>query len=112
MDLSLLAQHALVWLAAAVVLALAVAYVFVWSHRRSEDLITEWADRNDHLLLALDSRSLTGGPFLLTTLLGQTVYRATLRTPAGEARRAWVRCGSPFGGILVRRVEVYWDPVP
>jgi hypothetical protein len=50
-----------------------------------------------------------GGPFWWRKSIKQEVYYVTIRTPEGQVKRGWVRCGGWFLGILSNKAVVEWD---
>src|SRR3569833_573282 len=79
--------------------ALAIGTVF-WTNNRSNQLIERWASEHGYRLLTTEQRFLSRGPFFWTTSRNQTVYYVTVEAPDGAVRRAWVRCGGWWSGVL------------
>lgn len=67
---------------------------------RSKTILKLWADANGFELLDSEERHLRLGPFFFRTSRGQTVFYVTIRTRDGCIRKAWVRCGHWFGGVM------------
>ena len=79
-----------------------------WCTSRARDLIDNWATQCGFRVV--DSRYcwFWNGPFFLTTSKGQMVYYVTVEDRDGRVRRAWVRCGGWFLGMMSDRVDVEW----
>jgi hypothetical protein len=89
-----------------IVLALGL---MAWHFTRAREILNRWAQANSHEILTAELRLLRLGPFFWTTSRGQTVYNVTVRTPNGQERRGWVRCGGWFWGMFSDHAEVRWD---
>lgn len=72
---------------------------------RAKAILNHWAKTNGYDIVSKELRLLRRGPFWWKTKQ-QEIYYVTVRTPEGQTRRGWVRCGGPlFGnGAVVR-----WD---
>lgn len=68
-------------------------------------ILNRWAKMNGYEIISRELRILRVGPFWLTTRQ-QEVYYVTIRTPEGQIRRGWVRCGGPLFG---NGAAVRWD---
>jgi hypothetical protein len=90
-------------------LAALLIAISVWSHRRAEFLLQQWADRNDLRMLEKEERKLFRGPFLWNSSRGQMVYRVTVEDKAGNTYSGFVCLGSRFRGIFSDQAEVEWD---
>jgi hypothetical protein len=82
---------------------------FVWHISRSRSMLDDWARAGGLQLLSSERRYLRTGPFFFRHAKGQEIFYVTVRTPTGEIRRAYVRCGGWFLGLLSDAVTVEWD---
>jgi hypothetical protein len=98
-----------VWAALIIVGFFAVVLLGMWHYSRGRQLLEGWAGRQGLDLVDVEVRFLRRGPFFWTTSNGQLVYYVSLRDGSGEIRRAWVRCGGWFFGMLSDNVDVRWD---
>lgn len=87
-----------------------VIAMLTWHYSRAKTILDHWAESNGYEILASERRWFFRGPFFWTTSRGQEVYYVTVRTPDGQERRGWVRCGNWFLGILVNQAKVRWEP--
>jgi len=83
--------------------------VMTWYYARVKDILGQWAKSNGLDILSSEHRWWRRGPLFWTTSRGQHVCYITARTPDGQVKRGWVRCGSSFLGLLVSEAEVRWD---
>jgi hypothetical protein len=90
------------------VIGFAVAMA-IWRYMRSDQILSHWAQDNGYEIVSSERRWLRRGPYFFWTSEGQDVYYVTVRTPDGQLRRGWVRCGSWFCGVLSNAAEVQWD---
>ncbi|MHC4743692.1 MAG: hypothetical protein ACYS8Z_17385 [Planctomycetota bacterium] len=81
----------------------------IWTFSRSREILEQWARENGHQLLESNFRWLRKGPFFFTSSKNQMVYYVKVKTPNGQIKTGWVRCGSFFWGILKEKAEVRWD---
>lgn len=79
--------------------------------RRSASVLRKWAAENN-LELVRCERSLSSGAFCWLTSVKTSVFFVTVRDRERRERSGWVRCGSPFEGVLFSdKAEVKWrDP--
>jgi len=86
-------------------------YVFgvAWWVARGSKLLADWARSNGYEILRKQRRFLRKGPFSFPRAWGLPVFRVTLQDGQGRTRRAWVRCGSWWTGLLSSKVTVEWD---
>jgi hypothetical protein len=82
--------------------------MLLWSHRRAGDLLDVWARARGVELLSSERRWLRRGPYFWSSN-GQEVFHVTVREPSGRVRRAYVRCGNFFVGMLADDVEERWE---
>lgn len=99
-----------------IVLALAAASLVLltigltlWQNERANDMLAEWAIKNQFQIDRRERRRFFQGPFFWSTARGQYVFRVTLRDAQGRQRVAWIRLGSWLFGIWQNRVQVYWE---
>lgn len=76
---------------------------------RATSILEQWAEENGYEILDRERRLMWFGPFWWRKGKGQEVYYVTIRTPEGQVRRGWVRCGGWFLGILSNEAVVEWD---
>jgi hypothetical protein len=81
----------------------------LWTHRRAEFLLQQWAERNELRILEKEERKLFRGPFSWDSSRGQMVYRVTVADKAGNTHSGFVRLGSWARGIFSDKAEVKWD---
>ncbi len=86
-----------------------VGYAIVWTFRRSRQMLTDWAARNEIELLDAQFRWLWRGPFFWSSSKNQTIYRITVMDADGRTRTGWAKCGSFWLGLFRDQVEVRWD---
>ena len=86
-----------------------VVGVAAWYYRRATNVLEQWAEGNGYELLSSERCWCWQGPFFWTTSESQEVFYVTIRTPQGETRRGWVRCGGWLAGLLSNEAEVRWD---
>ncbi len=77
--------------------------------RRSEQIVQEWAQKNNYHLLDSYNLFFSSGPFFWTKSKQQTVFRVLLRDENGKTRNAWILCGSWWGRLTTDDIEVRWD---
>lgn len=85
--------------------------IVVLSVARSRRLIHEWAKSNGFSLVSAEHRIFRTGPFgtwFYAGFLPCTVWLVTVEHEPGHQRKAWVRCGRAFLGLLSNHVEVQW----
>jgi hypothetical protein len=83
------------------------------SEVRSKAIVQKWAAKHGCQILRIESPFRTGGFSFWTTSQGQVVYSITVREDSGCERKAWVRCGSYFGGVhSSEEIEVKWQTEP
>jgi len=88
-----------------------VAFVVVmlkFHFSRARSILEQWAETNGYEILSSERRWF-GGTFWWRKSRNQEVYYVTIRTPEGQIRRGWVRCGGWFWGVLSDRADVEWD---
>jgi hypothetical protein len=86
-----------------------VAVLWVNHFSRARSILQQWADENAYEILASERRWF-GRTFWWRKSKGQEVYYVTIRTPAGQIRRGWVRCGGWLGGVFFsNQADVEWD---
>lgn len=101
------------WQTPLILLVVIAAAAWVAFHfRRANTLLQRWAAASGYRILDRQWRLLRRGPFFLTTSGGQEVYRVIVEDSAGNIRKAYVRCGGYFLGMLSNRVDVRWDANP
>lgn len=83
--------------------------MMMWHYSRAGRILEHWAQDNGYEILASEHRWFRRGPFFWWTGKGQEVYYVTIRTPDGQLRQGWVRCGSWLLGVLQDQAEVRWD---
>jgi hypothetical protein len=98
-----------IFLLVTAVLVIAGATWRWWCSSRSNDLIERWAERCHVRVVRCDYCWFWTGPFFLTTTKGQMVYYVTVQDAKGRTRRAWVRCGGWFLGMMSDHMDVEWD---
>jgi hypothetical protein len=90
------------------VLPIIFAVGVMW-YSRAKNILRHWAQNNDYEILSRQYRWIRRGPFFWWTTRGQEVFYVTIRTPDGQLKRGWVRCGNWFWGILQDQADVRWD---
>jgi hypothetical protein len=85
-----------------------VVLSLVWHFGRSHSILEHWAARNGYRLIDQSYCWILKGPFFWTSK-NQTVYYVTVEDEAGRIRRAWVRCGGWFLGLLSDQADVEWE---
>jgi len=86
-----------------------VIMLWVLHFSRAKSILEQWAEENGYEILSSERRWF-GGTFWWRRSRGQEVYYVTIRTPAGQIRKGWVRCGGWFGGVLFsNQADVEWD---
>ena len=83
--------------------------VVIWQFSAARKTLEQWANANNYEILSSEHRWLRMGPFWWSTSKSQQVYYVTIKTPDGQIRSGWVRCGSWFFGMLVDQADVRWD---
>ena len=83
--------------------------LFSWRCRRSRSMLDDWARAGGLQLLSCERRYLRSGPFFFRHAKGQEIFYITVRDREGEVRRAYVRCGGWFLGLLTDKVTVEWQ---
>lgn len=87
-----------------------ISLTFLWFYRRSEMVLSQWAEKNDYEILDQKLQWLNQGPFFWRSSSGQTIYRVRiLNRQDGKIYIGWVRCGSYWGGLFSDQVDVMWD---
>jgi hypothetical protein len=76
---------------------------------RSKSILDHWAESNGYEIISREHRFLRVGPFWWRKTDHQEVYYVTVRTPEGQTRRGWVRCGGWFLGLWSDSATVEWD---
>ena len=71
-------------------------------------MIEDWANGNGLTLIQANMAWIWPVAFWFTSR-NQTVYRITVRNPAGETRTGWARCGNWLVGLWSNEVDVQWD---
>jgi hypothetical protein len=102
-------DSALITAAIIVPVAALLISAVVWSRRRSEFLLRQWAEQNDLRIIAQEERKFFRGPFLWNSSKGQIVYHVTVEDQDGNLKGGFVRLGSWALGIFSDQVEVRWD---
>jgi hypothetical protein len=99
----------LVPLVAVLAVAIVVVLWITWSISRSKAILDRWAQQNGYDIVQREHRLFRRGPFWWRTHDGQTVYYVVVHDRQGHTRRAWVRCGSMWAGLLSDQATVIWD---
>ena len=94
--------------AAIAILVLGVL-IINWQFKKARRLIDEWTARNGYRILNRRFQLFWRGPFWWRSSKGQMVYRVTVQDRDGNTRKAWIRCGGFFAGLLSDQVSVEWD---
>lgn len=81
----------------------------VFEHKRSVQLIQQWADTNGYRIIALEQRWLRRGPFFWRSGKYHTVFYVDVIDPQGMARAIWVRCGGWISGLFSDQLDVRFD---
>ena len=106
-------MSAILMIFAALTGIVAVAALAIWSVVRGESraarMLDNWLSENNYQLLQKSAPWIKDNPFFLSSNRSQKVWKVTIRTPAGEVRQAWVRCGHALLGVAKDQVEVKWD---
>ena len=90
--------------------AILAASAPLWQLRRIDEIVREWAKRNDYQVLSRQPCILSRGPFWWTIATGAPVFRVSVASLTnGERRTGWLFCGSPVLGLLRNEVRVQWD---
>ena len=93
-----------------IILAVPFNIVFiVWHYRRANNLLEDWAARNDYHIIHREYRRIRRGPFSWSTGIGRVVFRIEVVDSDGLRQSAFVRVGSYMWGIWSNNVEVSWD---
>lgn len=91
---------------------LAFAGIGTWiniaRNSKSKRLICQWAEKEGHSIVSIEKRLFRKGPFYWTSSGSQLVYYVVLTTPHGQ-RRAYIRCGGFWAGLLSDNFEIEWD---
>jgi hypothetical protein len=93
------------------ILVLVAFIVTLWMFHfsRARSILEHWAEENGYEILSSEHRW-KGGAFWWRKSKGQEVYYVTVRTPDGQIRQGWVRCGGWFGGVFFSdHADVKWD---
>ncbi|HEX5269085.1 MAG TPA: hypothetical protein VFW33_01295 [Gemmataceae bacterium] len=98
------------WVIVPVLVVVVGIAILSWSWRggRADDLVTGWAEKNGYRVVDCSYCWFWKGPFVLTTSKSQMVYYVTFEDAGGRRRRAYVRCGGWFMGMMSDNVEVAW----
>jgi hypothetical protein len=89
------------------VIAAGVGFV-AFDKRRSATVLRKWAAENNFEVLRSE-RSLSSGAFCWLASVKTSVFFVTVRDRESRERSGWVRCGSPFEGVLFSdKAEVKW----
>ena len=112
-----LGARSAVALAGALLLATLLSAAFIsltWlGETRAKAIVQRWATEHGYTILRFEHPFPTGAFSFWTTSRGQSVYSVTIRDGGGSERRAWVRCGSFWGGVLLgNEIEVKWSDDP
>ena len=86
-----------------------VVFLLACNIIRPRQILNRWAAVNNYEILSADYRWIRFGPFFWTTSKGQAIYYVTVRTPDGQQKQGWVRCGGWIMGVLTNQSEVRWD---
>ena len=95
-----------------IIIVLAIPFniaLLVWNFRRANNLLEDWAARNDYRIIHKEYRWFRRGPFFWFTGRGQIVFRIEVADREGLQQNAFVRVGGFFLGMLSNNVEVSWD---
>jgi hypothetical protein len=76
---------------------------------RAKAILRQWAAGNRYQIVSAEHRLLRVGPFWWRKTEHQEIYYVTIRTPEGQVRRGWVRCGGWFLGLGSNCAVVEWD---
>lgn len=91
---------------------LAVIGLITWFNiawfAKAKQLIRQWASDNHYNVVSIEYRLFRKGPFTWNSSKGQLVYFVSLSTTDGP-RKAFIRCGSFWAGMLSDNVEVVWE---
>jgi hypothetical protein len=85
-----------------------VVLIMTLHYTRARSILEQWAGENGYEIISRE-HSFMGGRFWWRKSKDQEVYYVTVRTPEGEVRRGWVRCGGWLLGILSNQADVEWD---
>ena len=86
-----------------------IVYSTWWRFHRANQMIQDWAARNRFLLLQKRLQIFRYGPFWWRTGKHQLVYHVTIRDCDENIRRAWLRCGGFFLGMMSDHIDVEWE---
>ena len=93
-----------------IVLAVPINIAFtVWHYRRANNLLEDWAARNDYCIIHKEYRWFCRGPFFWFTSNGQIVFRIEVVDSDDQRQDAFVRVGSYWLGMWSKNMEVSWD---
>jgi hypothetical protein len=97
------------FLAVMLLIAVVFAVAMMFFHfSRARSILEHWAEENGYEIVS-SARRWFGGTFWWRKSKGQEVYYVTIRTPKGQTRRGWVRCGGWFLGMFSDQADVEWD---
>jgi len=81
----------------------------VWEQDESIRLLMNWASGNQYTILDALSRRWADRPAHVPSSMLQMVFRVKIQEAGGRERDGWVRVGSYFGGLISKRIDVFWD---
>jgi hypothetical protein len=86
-----------------------VAVAVILREWRARSLLAEWARSQRVDVLSARRCWLWRGPYAWRSSKNQTVFYVTVRDAASQIRRAYVRVGSFFFGLISNQVDQVWD---
>ena len=96
----------LIWL---VIIVVGLTIYTTYHKSSGEKALQKWAEREGHTIIDSEWKWALYGPFFFTcTSQSQRVFKVTLRTKDGRLRKAWVRLGGYFLGLMSDQVDVKW----
>lgn len=90
-------------------LVFVVIVAVLLNEARARSLLAEWARSQQVELLSVRRCWLWRGPYAWRSSKNQTVFYVTVRDAAGQERRAYVRVGSFFFGLISSQVDQVWQ---
>ncbi|WP_265596199.1 hypothetical protein [Verrucomicrobium sp. BvORR106] len=76
---------------------------------RAKQIMREWLKETGKQPIQSEVRFFDTGPFILTFLRGQYVFRIAIVDADGVRRDGWLRVGNFFGVFFSDKAEVVWD---
>ncbi|MFD3163304.1 hypothetical protein [Herpetosiphon sp. NSE202] len=81
----------------------------VFEHKRSVQLIQQWAASNGYQIFDLEQRWFRRGPFFWRSSKYHTVFYVDVINAQGATQAVWIRCGGWFSGLFSDQLTVRFD---